>query len=66
MSQEKLNFWQVLHSVAASFFGVQSDANRRRDFTYGHPHQFIIVGLILTALFIFIVWGLVQVVLLLA
>ena len=39
-------------SVLASFFGVQSDKNRRRDFQHGNPAQFIIVGLLLTFLFI--------------
>lgn len=42
----------VIKSVLASFFGVQSDKNRQRDFQQGSPAQFIIVGLILTVLFI--------------
>ncbi|NNC66858.1 MAG: DUF2970 domain-containing protein [Gammaproteobacteria bacterium] len=42
----------VLKSVLASFFGVQSDENRKRDFQHGNPAQFIIVGLVLTVLFI--------------
>lgn len=65
MSEGKLNLWQVLHSVLASFFGVQSNAKRRRDFSRGRAHQFIIVGLVLTVLFIFAVLGAVQIALLL-
>lgn len=44
--------WQVIKSVNASFFGVQSSANRKRDFTHGKPLPFIIVGLAMTAVFI--------------
>ena len=49
---DKVTLWQAFKSVNASFFGVQSKANRERDFTKGKPHQFIIVGLIMTAVFI--------------
>ena len=42
----------VVKSVLASFFGVQSDKNRRRDFQHGNPMQFILVGIVLTILFI--------------
>ncbi|HXG29648.1 MAG TPA: DUF2970 domain-containing protein [Nevskiales bacterium] len=58
--------WQVIHSVLAAFFGVQSEANRRRDFTRGKPSQYIIVGLIATALFVLIMIGIVKLVLHLA
>ena len=46
----------VIKSVLASFFGVQSTANRERDFKHGKPWQFIVVGLLLTGLFLVIVW----------
>ena len=49
---DKVTLWQAFLSVAASFFGVQNSANRERDFTKGKPHQFIIIGLVMTALFI--------------
>ena len=48
--------WQVFKSVLASFFGVQKEETRQRDFTYGKPSQFIIIGLILTVAFIAIVY----------
>ncbi|MEQ9464069.1 MAG: DUF2970 domain-containing protein [Haliea sp.] len=46
---EGLTIWQVLGSVLASFFGVQSSRNRARDFNSGKAKDFIIVGLALTA-----------------
>ncbi|MDP9139456.1 MAG: DUF2970 domain-containing protein [Pseudomonadota bacterium] len=44
--------WQTVTSVAASFFGVQSSKNRQRDFSRGKPAHFIVIGLVMTALFI--------------
>ena len=44
-------FWQVLHSVMAAAFGVQSAKNRTRDFTHGKPAQFMLLGLLFTVLF---------------
>lgn len=55
--------WQVFKSVLASFFGVQKEETRQRDFTYGKPGQFILIGLILTIAFIVIVYLAVKVVL---
>lgn len=48
------SLWQVVQSVAAAFFGVQSERNRQRDFTRGKPSQFIIIGLLATALFVLV------------
>ena len=45
MEDEKPSFLDVIKSVLASFFGVQSDKNRRRDFQQGNPGQFILVGI---------------------
>ncbi len=52
MKEDKPSFIDVIKSVLASFFGVQSDKNRRRDFQHGNPAQFILVGIFLTVLFI--------------
>ncbi|MDW3094250.1 MAG: DUF2970 domain-containing protein [Gammaproteobacteria bacterium] len=52
MSELTPSTWQVFKSVLASFFGVQKEETRQRDFTYGKPGQFIVIGLIITALFI--------------
>jgi len=39
-------------SVAAAFFGVQSDSTRKRDFSQGKLSHFIIVGVISVLIFI--------------
>lgn len=43
---------QVIKSVLAAFIGVQSDKNRQTDFEQGSMKNFIIAGLIFTALFV--------------
>lgn len=58
----KLTFFQVLGSVVSSFFGVQKDATRERDFSRGRARDFILVGILLTVLFVLAVWGVVQLV----
>lgn len=63
VEQKPPTLWQVFKSVNASFFGVQSSANRRRDFTHGKPLPFIIVGLVMTAVFVGAVWLAVKLVL---
>jgi len=52
MDEKNPSILDVVKSVLLSFFGVQSDKNRKRDFQQGSPAQFIIVGLVLTVLFI--------------
>ena len=59
---EKLSLLQVFGSVISSFLGVQKNATRERDFKRGRARDFIIVGVILTLLFILAVWGVVQLV----
>lgn len=56
MSDQTPSTWQVFKSVLASFFGVQKEETRQRDFTHGKPSQFIIIGLILTVAFIVVVY----------
>lgn len=58
----KLGVKQTVGSVAAAFFGVQSARNRERDFSKGRPRDFVIVGLLLTLVFVLTIWGLVQLV----
>ena len=61
-----LSFGKLLMSVLSAFFGVQSEANRQRDFSSGKLSHFIIIGLILGLAFILIVIGVVQIVMKLA
>ena len=63
MVEKKPNAVQVIISVLASFFGVQSNRNRERDFEHGKPSHFIFAGLALTAIFVLMVWGVVKLVL---
>ena len=51
---KRLSIVQIIGSVLSSFFGVQKNATRERDF--------ILVGVLLTVVFILIVWGVVQLV----
>jgi Protein of unknown function (DUF2970) len=45
---EPLTLPQVMGSVLAAGFGVQSKQNKERDFTRGKPLHFIIAGLTFT------------------
>lgn len=47
-----LTLWETVTSVLAAFFGVQSRANRERDFSRGRPIHFILVGVAATAIFV--------------
>ena len=56
-------FWQVLHSVMAAAFGVQSSKNRTRDFTHGKPSQFLLLGVLFTGVFVLTLFTIVKLVL---
>lgn len=64
--EKPLSFWQVLQSVLAAAFGVQSGGKRERDFSRGKPAHFILIGLLATGLFVLLLFGLVRLVLHLA
>lgn len=61
-----LSFREMLQSVLAAAFGVQSGKNRARDFSRGKPSQFILLGVIFTAVFVLLIYGVVKLVLHLA
>lgn len=46
------NIKQVFSSVARAAFGVQTQKNHQRDFQQGRASDFIIVGIVLTIVFI--------------
>lgn len=48
MKPEKTSFWQMIFSVTASFFGVQTAKNRERDFKHGNYKHFLAVGILMT------------------
>ncbi len=58
--------WQVAKSVLAAMLGVQKGESYQRDFQYGKPRQYIILGLIFVIAFILIIVGVVRLVLSLA
>lgn len=60
---KKTTVLQEIGSVLASFFGVQSSKNRERDFTGGNAKRFVILGLLMTAAFVFAVMLVVKLVL---
>ncbi len=53
---KELSLFKVVLSVLAAMFGVQTSKNRDRDFAKGRPAAYIIVGLIMTVLFILTIW----------
>lgn len=46
-------FFSMIKSIAGGMFGVQSEAQREKDFQQGSATQFIIGGIIFTLIFIF-------------
>lgn len=57
---QKPSLKQIILSVLAAMFGVQSQKVRERDFQYGSPMAFIIVGIIAVTLFVLLLYGLVK------
>jgi hypothetical protein len=43
---------EIVKSVFSAFIGVQSDANRQKDFTEGSLRNYIIIGIIFTIAFV--------------
>lgn len=58
--EKKPRLIQVIASVLAAGFGVQSKKNRERDFQHGNVLIFIGVGVIATILFILTIYGIVK------
>ncbi|WP_028025906.1 DUF2970 domain-containing protein [Enterovibrio calviensis] len=49
---EKVGLWDVVKSVFAAMFGVQSDKNRQRDFKQGSMLPYLFVGIIFVVIFV--------------
>lgn len=58
-----LKFLQMLFSSLAAGFGVQSGKNRQRDFGHGDPKRFVILGIVMTGVFLLTMMGIVKLVL---
>ena len=61
-----LSFGQLAKSTLSAFIGVQSNANRERDFSRGKLSHFIWMGLLFGLIFVLTLVGVVQLVLHLA
>jgi hypothetical protein len=59
---KKISLFSFMGSIIAAWFGVQTKANRERDFEQGKFHHFAIGGIIFAVLFVFLVIGIVKVV----
>jgi hypothetical protein len=62
-TENSLTFFQIVASILASFFGVQSAKNRERDFAYGKALPFIAVGILMTAVWYGVIYLVVRIVL---
>ena len=58
----EITFLQLLKSTLAAFIGVQSNANRERDFKHGKISHFIGIGLLFGLLFVCSIIGVVSLV----
>jgi hypothetical protein len=58
--KEDIGILEVCKSVLMSFLGVQKESVRRRDFEKGRPLHYIIAGMVFTAVFIVLLYGLVK------
>ena len=58
----QITFLQLLLSTLSAFIGVQSNANRERDFKYGKVSHFIAIGLLFGLTFILTIVGVVKIV----
>ena len=61
-NKKKITPLSFMGSIIAAWFGVQTKANRQRDFEHGKFHHFIIGGIIFAVLFVLFVIGIVNVV----
>ncbi|MEE9327720.1 MAG: DUF2970 domain-containing protein [Cocleimonas sp.] len=58
-----MEYLRAIKSVLFAMIGVQKKKNLREDFSKSSATPFIIIGIIMTLLFILAVWGVVQFVL---
>lgn len=61
--KKPLSFLDIFGSTFAAAIGVQSKANKKRDFTQGKPTQFIFAGIIFATIFVLSVVAVVRTVL---
>lgn len=52
-----MEFWNAFKSVMAAFMGVQKADNLRADFSKKTAMPFIVVGIVMTILFVLAIYG---------
>ena len=57
-----IGFLNTVQSTIAAACGVQTKANRERDFEHAKPSTFIIAGIVFVIVFILAMYGIVQLV----
>ena len=62
-NKSKLGVFQVVGSILAAMFGVQSSENRRRDFEQGRLGVFIVGGILFGVFFVAALYAVVSLVL---
>ncbi len=62
VEKTKITPFSFMASIIAAWFGVQTRANRERDFQHGKFHHFVIGGIVFAVLFVLFVVGIVKVV----
>ncbi len=60
--KEDVGFTDIVKSVFAAMFGVQSDKNRQRDFKQSSMVPYIVVGVVFVVLFVLGLMAIVSVV----
>ncbi len=55
-----MEYLRIIKSVLSAMIGVQKKKNLKEDFSKSSATPFIIVGIVMTLLFILAVWGVVQ------
>jgi len=60
VKQEAVNLIEVIQSILWALLGVQKSKNHKRDFTKGKASHYIIVGVIMTIVFVMVLLGAVQ------
>lgn len=58
-----MEFLRAIKSVMSAMIGVQKKENLKNDFSKKSATPFIVAGIIMTLVFIVVVWGVVQFVL---
>ncbi|CUS48174.1 MAG: hypothetical protein HLUCCO02_06350 [Idiomarinaceae bacterium HL-53] len=61
-TEQKPTFWDVVMSVLAAMFGVQTERNRRRDFNQKSGVPYIVVGVVFIVLFVLTIFAIVSLV----